>query len=139
MSLKTKLLATGVAAILGSALMVTTTAAPSMALPINAVAPQVAPVANSDLVDVQYRRRGPGHWRHHRGNPGGAIAAGVALGILGTAIIANQRRYEDPYYYDDPPPARYYEEAPPAYYEAPRRRRGCYVPDNNGRTVWTPC
>ncbi|WP_439575311.1 hypothetical protein [Phreatobacter sp.] len=67
--------------------------------------------------------------RYRRGNPGAAIGAGIALGILGigaAAIAADQRRqaYERGYgYYGGPGyaygPAPYAYEEAPAYYAPP--------------------
>ena len=76
----------------------------------------------------QYYRRG---WR---GNRGAAIAAGVGLGILGTAAIAASRpRYAEPVYgYDYGYAPGYVYEEP--VYVAPRRyyapRYYGYYPDN---------
>ena len=48
---------------------------------------------------------------------GGRVAAGIALGLAGAAIIGSSRYYDDPYYYDsgsyyddgyNGPPRRYY-------------------------------
>jgi len=74
-------------------------------LPLNVTG--VSAAATSSLTDVRYRR-------------GGAVAAGIAFGLLGAAI-ASQYHYSPYYYY--PPYAPY---APPVYYYPPYASYGYY-------------
>jgi len=100
--------------------------------------------ATFDTAEAQNRRRRGG------GNAGAAIAAGVALGVigLGAAAIAEQRRRdrEEVYYgrprYVQPSPRYYDEERSPAYY-APRyynqdRAPAYYAPRVDPRTGGPP-
>jgi hypothetical protein len=75
-----------------------TTIATAGPLPINPTAIKAA--APNDLLDAHY------YHRHYRG---GAVAAGLALGLLGAAIASGGYAYPGPYYYY--PPYPYY----PAY------------------------
>ena len=143
-----KVLARSVVGIGVACVIALTSLSPAAAAPVMTSTAILKSAAPSDVVDVRWR-----------GRRGGAVAAGVAAGLIvgGIAAAAASPRYYDhgprayhyggPVYYAPPPvyvePAPVYA-APPAYYgpahdpNGPVRR--CWIAtDERGYGYWQPC
>jgi hypothetical protein len=123
-------------------------AAPALAAPLPGNGAGLATAAGTHVIDVR--------WRHR----GGAVAAGIAAGLIGGALIGAATApgyYYPPSYYGPPPPyGPYYGPVyaePPVVYEAPPRvvyepaagpngpGRMCWVSTDKDRGYgyWRPC
>lgn len=130
-------------------LLVCGAAVAASASPLASQASALATAAPTDLVDVRYR-----------GRAGGAVVAGVALGIIGAlaATAASRPYYYGPYYYAPPyyygpvyaaPVYGHYSGGPvyaaPPLYVRPRvraaRAKPCWVQAGPfpGQGYWTRC
>lgn len=89
------------AVVIGIAGAITLTAlTPAWAVPVMSSTATVKAAMPDQITDVRYRR-------YHRGYGGGAAFAGLAFGLIGSAIAASQYRqsygyYGQPYYYGSP-------------------------------------
>jgi hypothetical protein len=110
MSIKTtkNAIALGAAGMLGAAgALVIATASPSLAIPVWSNMAAVGTAAANQVIDVRHYRRGyygrrtyrRGYYRRGYYDGGAALAAGLALGMLGAAAAAP---YYGPYYYGPP-------------------------------------
>ncbi len=127
--------------------LLTGTLAPAVAGPVPGNVASLAKATPHQVIDVR--------WRHR----GGAVAAGIAAGLIGGALIgaATAPYYYGPGYYEPPPPAYYpypgpvyappvvYAPPPPVAYGPPPDAYGpgrmCRVTTDSDRGYgyWRPC
>ncbi len=82
---------------LGVAAMTFTTLVPAQAAPLPAAGKGLVGGVNGTVDQVHWRRGYYGGYGYRRGNVGGALFAGAALGLIGGALAASAARRD--YYY----------------------------------------